>query len=104
MRSRARLGLARPSPLKGLLEEQVLDRPSRTARPPPRPPPHRQRRYRQRVRAGTIIVGVELDLTVIEFLLASGWLTEVELDDRGAIGAALSRMLADTARGPARRR
>jgi hypothetical protein len=41
---------------------------------------------------------------VIEFLLASGWLTEVELDDRGAIGAALSRMLADTARGPARRR
>ena len=77
----------------------MLDRPARIARaPPPRSRPDRDRRYRQRQRDGRIVVQVEVDLAILDFLLAAGWASEEDLADRAAIGEAVGRMLQDTAR------
>jgi hypothetical protein len=60
--------------------------------------PDRHRRFRARQRAGRAIYAVELGAEELDFLIRTGWLLESEACDRDAVGAALSRMLADAAR------
>ena len=62
------------------------------------PIPDRHRRFRARRRAGKAIYAVELGGEELEFLIRTRWLQEAEACDRDAVGAALSRMLADAAR------
>jgi hypothetical protein len=69
---------------------------------PERPATARTRAYRQRLRAGSIVVSVEVPLDVLELLLDLHWLSESESADRRQIGAAIASMLADAA--TARRR
>jgi hypothetical protein len=64
-----------------------------------RPPPSRrarwQRAYRQRLKAGRIVVGVELDAVLIDFLIRLGWLEEKRANDKKAIALAITAVLAD---------
>jgi hypothetical protein len=56
----------------------------------------RKRRYERRQRAGRVVVPVELGETVINGLVAIGWLLEKDSADARRIGAAIAAMLADT--------
>jgi hypothetical protein len=60
--------------------------------------PDRHRRFRARRRAGRAIYAVELGAEELDWLVRLHWLQEGEAYDRDAVGAALSRMLADAAR------
>jgi hypothetical protein len=57
----------------------------------------RTQRYRQRVRAHKVVVGVEIDEQLLGLLIRLHWLQERDAADRAAIAAALARMLADAA-------
>jgi hypothetical protein len=60
----------------------------------------RNRAYRRRSKAGRMTALVEFGPEVVDFLITSRWL-ELREDDvysRGKIGAAISNMLADSAR------
>jgi hypothetical protein len=67
-------------------------------RPDPSPSERRRRRYRARRAAGIAVAPVEYNGDVINFLIRSRWLQEAEVYDRGAVGRAISRMLAVSAR------
>ena len=56
----------------------------------------RRRRYERRQREGRLVVSVELGQTVIDGLVAIGWLREANSADARRIGAAIEVMLADT--------
>jgi hypothetical protein len=71
----------------------MLERPDRR-----RAASARQRRYRRRACAGRIMVKIEVNAAVVELLIKTQWLTESDADDRAAIGSALERMLAYSAR------
>jgi hypothetical protein len=67
-------------------------------RPDPSPSELRRRRYRARRAAGIAVAPVEFDGDVINFLIRWRWLQGGEVYDRGALGRAISRMLAVSAR------
>jgi hypothetical protein len=54
----------------------------------------RDRRYRQRLRANRIVVQVEIDCAITDMLIKLGWIAEVQLVDKRAIGAAIGSLLA----------
>jgi hypothetical protein len=58
----------------------------------------RQRAYRARLAAGRILVGVEVDAAIVDFLVRLHWLREGDAGSRAKIGAAVGAMLADAAR------
>jgi hypothetical protein len=58
----------------------------------------RQRAWRARVRAGVVLVPVAVDAAILEFLIQLHWLEEQDAGDKRAVGAAIARLLADTAR------
>jgi hypothetical protein len=60
--------------------------------------PDRHARFRARRRAGKAIYAVELGAEELDWLVRLHWLQESEACDRTAVGAALTRMLADAAR------
>ena len=66
-------------------------------RRPRRPARERKARYRQRQASGVATCSVEYDGTVIDFLVRTEWLGEREACDRKAVGAAIARMLRDSA-------
>ena len=53
----------------------------------------RQRRHRERVRDGKIVLSIEVDGLVIEALLSTGAISEAESLSRHAIEAALGEMV-----------
>jgi hypothetical protein len=55
--------------------------------------------YRRRLRDGCMVVPIEIDGELIDWLIAVRWLEPAKADDRREIGAAIRRMLADAARG-----
>ncbi len=59
---------------------------------PPRPLPaaEKQRRYRERKRAGSRIASTEISSDVIEGLIRHGWISAEEAKDPSALGAALA--------------
>jgi hypothetical protein len=59
----------------------------------------RQARHRERVRQGRACCWVEYDGPMLSFLIQFGWLDECDAGDPQAIGAAISAMLNDAARG-----
>jgi hypothetical protein len=60
--------------------------------------PDRHRRFRQRRRAGVAVAQVEYTAEVLDMLVRLHWLLDGEAADRDAVGAALTRMIADAAR------
>jgi hypothetical protein len=74
------------------------DTSSRVSAPSDHPPRDRHARYRARVKDGKAIYAVELGGEGVDFLIKTGWLVESEACDRDAVGAALTRMVADAAR------
>jgi hypothetical protein len=64
-----------------------------------RPRAARDRRHRQRLKSGVRVAPVEYDGTVLNFLIATHWLAELDADDTRKVGVAIAAMLADTARG-----
>jgi hypothetical protein len=61
----------------------------------------RHRRHRERIKAGRIIVPVELGAVELDWLISVHWLTPAEADagDARIIGAAIAAGLAASARG-----
>ena len=53
--------------------------------------------YRQRQASGVATCMVEYGADVVDFLVRTEWLTEREAADRKAVGAAIARMLRDSA-------
>jgi hypothetical protein len=51
----------------------------------------RQRRYRDRIREGRISVTHDVDVSIVEALIAVGLLDRRDVDDAEAIGRALER-------------
>jgi len=64
----------------------------------PEPPPDRHKRHRARAKAGRAVYAVELGGEELEFLIRTAWLLESEACDRRLVGAAVSRLLAASAR------
>jgi hypothetical protein len=60
--------------------------------------PDRHRRFRQRRRDGKAVYQVELGCEELDFLIRNLWITEDEVGDRRAVGDAVSRLVADSAR------
>jgi hypothetical protein len=94
----------------------VLERPPRTppsTRPATDPLPRsraarrrelaraRDRRHRERVKAGKIVVAVELGAQELDYLVSVHWITPQEADrgDSRVIGAAIARGLEASAKG-----
>ncbi len=59
----------------------------------------RQRRHRERRAAGVRVVQVEVNQEAIARLIALGWLSEVEAQDRGCVTTALENMIDCYGRG-----
>jgi len=57
-----------------------------------------QRAWRRRRAAGVMVVPVEIDAAVLDLLITTGWLAELEAGDKAAIGRAIAAMLKDAAR------
>jgi hypothetical protein len=57
----------------------------------------RQRRYRARLKSGTMPITIEIDAAIVTMLVESNWLAERDAGDRLKIAAALTAMIADTA-------
>jgi hypothetical protein len=72
--------------------------------PPPDPRRQRERRrlsqraYRARVKACRTTVTVELGARELDFLIATRWLSESDAGRKAAIGAAVTALIADSAR------
>jgi hypothetical protein len=49
--------------------------------------------YRRRIKAGLMLVGVEVDAAILDLLCRTGWLAESGAADKGAIGLAISEIL-----------
>ena len=58
----------------------------------------RDKRYRARSGRGLMVVPVEIDGAMLDFLIATHWLAESEAADRAAIGAAIGDLLTDAMR------
>src|SRR5262245_41601813 len=56
-------------------------------------------RYRARLAAGEKVYGVVADDAVLEYLIATLWLDRALSGDKVEVGKAISRMLADSAKG-----
>ena len=69
----------------------MTDRPTSSA--------ERQRRHRERRRAGLRVVQVEVNQEAIARLIALGWLSEVEARDRKCVQAALGDLIDCYGRG-----
>ncbi len=54
----------------------------------------RQRQYRQRQRAATVIAPVPVDEAMVEQLIANGHLSPEESENRESIGRCIRRLLA----------
>ncbi len=72
--------------------------------PMTKPPPttsaaERQRRHRERRAAGVRVVQVEVNQEAIARLIALGWLSEVEAQDRSRVTTALENMIDCYGRG-----
>ena len=63
----------------------------------------RQSQYRRRMRRGIVMVQVEIDAVVLNFLVETRWLSAADADDvkrcRKAAGNAISAMLKVSAKG-----
>jgi hypothetical protein len=59
----------------------------------------KQKRYRTRVRNGTMPVMVEVDGGTLNVLVALGWRADQQADDKRAIGRAITALLADVGQG-----
>jgi hypothetical protein len=70
---------------------------------PERPATARTRRYRERLRAGAVMVPIAVTPEILGLLIDTGWLSESESEDRRQIAAALGAMLADAATARRRR-
>jgi hypothetical protein len=57
------------------------------------------RRWRQRVAQGKEVCPVEYDAEILDLLARTQWLAEREVHSRAEVGAAIERMLKDTAHG-----
>jgi hypothetical protein len=68
----------------------MLQRPDRA--------PDRRARHRQRARDGRRCYQVELGGEELEFLIRTQWLAEAEASDRLAVGSAVARLIAASAR------
>ena len=66
-------------------------------RRPSRPARERKARYRRRQASGVATCTVEYDADVVDFLVRTEWLGEREAVDRRQVGAAIARMLKDSA-------
>jgi hypothetical protein len=62
-----------------------------------RPATARTRRYRERLRAGAVMVPIAVSPEILGLLIDTGWLSESESEDRRQIAAALGALLADAA-------
>jgi hypothetical protein len=58
----------------------------------------RDRRLRARRKAGRACYLVEIDGAILDLLLRTGWASEAELSDARAVGTAITRLLAASAR------
>jgi hypothetical protein len=69
-----------------------------------RPPSRRTRRarwqadYRQRQRNGEAVAPVPYGGAVVDFLISTKWLDQGQAADRHAVGAAIGRLMQDTAK------
>jgi hypothetical protein len=57
----------------------------------------RDQRHRARLRAGRIVVAVELDAEIADMLVRLHWIDERLLTDRKAVAAAIAALLAEAA-------
>lgn len=57
----------------------------------------RQRRHRERVRGGRVVLAVEVDANAIEAMLMLGWVDEPGSRSRETLAGAISEALADWA-------
>ena len=57
----------------------------------------RMRRYRARLRAGTVVAQVPVTFSVVDMLIDRGWLAIEQSEDRDNIGAAIAALLEDAA-------
>ena len=64
-------------------------------RSPPSPRARWQRTWRRRVKAGLIVVPVEVDSAILDLLIRTGWLGESGASDKAAIGRAIGEILRD---------
>jgi hypothetical protein len=62
------------------------------------PASRRTAAYRRRLRRGAIVARVEVDAAIVDLLCRLRWLAEADAGDRRAVGAAVSKLLADAAR------
>ncbi len=58
----------------------------------------RDRAYRRRVATNRIVAPVEVDAAIADMLVRLGWITEADLGSRNAIGMAITKLLAASAR------
>jgi hypothetical protein len=58
----------------------------------------RQRRHRQRLADGRLSVAVDVGCNEVDMLVRLRWLPDQGVHDRDQIGAAIGRLLADSAR------
>jgi hypothetical protein len=57
----------------------------------------RQRRYRARLRSGTMPITIDVAAETIAMLVETRWLREADASDKAAIAIAIERLLADAA-------
>jgi hypothetical protein len=53
------------------------------------------RTYRRRIKAGLVVVPVEVDSAILDLLCRTGWLAESGASDKAAIGRAIAEILRD---------
>jgi hypothetical protein len=57
----------------------------------------RQKRYEDRLKAGRIVCKIEVDETLLDWLISINWLSEVEAISSDAIARAIETMLGESA-------
>jgi hypothetical protein len=63
------------------------------------PAARRKARYRDRVRRGAMVLQLEIDDSVVDWLCHYGWLPPRDVHERDEIARAIERLLQDSARG-----
>ena len=58
----------------------------------------RKARYRRRQAEGRAVYSVEIGPEVLDLLVATKWLAEIDVSDRKAVGAAIGALLKDAAK------
>jgi hypothetical protein len=59
---------------------------------------NRNRKHRDRVRRGLLVIPVEVDSKILDLLVRHRWMREADSHDIGAIGAAIKGLLMLSAR------